>query len=139
MQGSIKLYIQQCEICGEHKSPMVKKRHLIKSYVVGAPFERIVSDIAGPFPTSINQNKYILVIGYYFSKLPEMYAMSDMRAETVADILSRAWVKKYGCSVEIHSDQGRQYESVVFRELCQLLEIDKTRTTPLHPRSDGMI
>ncbi|CAC5384019.1 unnamed protein product [Mytilus coruscus] len=65
--------------------------------------------------------------------------MPDMRAETVADILFRAWVKRYGCPVEIHSDQGRQYESAVFRELCQLLEINKTRTTPLHPRSDGMI
>ncbi|CAC5407656.1 unnamed protein product [Mytilus coruscus] len=41
MQGSIKLYIQQCEICGERKSPMAKKRHQMKSYVVGAPFERI--------------------------------------------------------------------------------------------------
>ncbi|CAC5363260.1 unnamed protein product [Mytilus coruscus] len=65
--------------------------------------------------------------------------MPDMRAETVADILFRAWVKRYGCPVEIHSDQGRQYESAVFRELCQLLEINKTRTTPLHPRSAGMI
>ncbi|VDI42665.1 Hypothetical predicted protein [Mytilus galloprovincialis] len=139
MQGSIKLYIQQCEICGERESPMAKKRHQMKSYVVGVPFERVASDIAGPFPTSIKKNKYILVIGDYFSKLTEIYAMPDMRAETVADILFGAWVKRYGCPVEIHSDQGRQYESAVFRELCQLLEINKTRTTPLHPRSDGMI
>ena len=118
---------------------MAKKRHQMKSYVVGAPFERIASDIARPFPTSINKNKYILVIGDYFSKLTEIYAMPDMRAETVADILFRAWVKRYGCPVEIHSDRGRQYESAIFRELCQLLEINKTRTTPLHPRSDGMI
>ncbi|VDH98972.1 Hypothetical predicted protein [Mytilus galloprovincialis] len=102
-------------------------------------FERIASDIAGPFPTSVNKNKYILVIRDYFSKLTEIYSMPDMRAGTVAYILFRAWVKRYGCPVEIHSDQGRQYESAVFRELCQLLKINKTRTTPLHPRSDGMI
>lgn len=65
--------------------------------------------------------------------------MKDMLAETVADISVRAWVKRYGCPTELHSDQGRQYESQVFKELCQLLDINKTRTTPLHPRSDGMI
>ena len=65
--------------------------------------------------------------------------MPDMKAETVADIILRAWIKRYGCPIEIHSDQGRQYESDVFKEMYQLLEINKTRTTPFHPRSDGMI
>jgi transposase InsO family protein len=41
--------------------------------------------------------------------------MSDMKAETVADIIFRAWIKRYGCPIEIHSDQGRQYESDVLR------------------------
>jgi transposase InsO family protein len=51
----------------------------------------------------------------------------------------RAWIKRYGCPIEIHSDQDWQYESDVFKEMCQLLEINKTRTTPFHPRSNGMI
>ncbi|CAC5364369.1 unnamed protein product [Mytilus coruscus] len=62
-----------------------------------------------------------------------------MQAETVADIIFRAWVKRYGCPIELHSDQGRQYEKYSFQNMCELLEIKKTRTTPLHPRSDGMI
>ena len=65
--------------------------------------------------------------------------MPDMKAETVADIIFRAWIKRYGCPIEIHSDQDWQYESDVFKEMCQLLEINKTRTTPFHPRSNGMI
>lgn len=39
----------------------------------------------------------------------------------------------------IHSNQERQYESELFTEVCKLLQINKTRTTPFHPRSDGMI
>ena len=139
MRGTVKLYVNQCEICEERKNPTIKKLHLLKSYVVGAPFERIATDIAGPFPTTKKGNRYILVVGDYFTKLTELYAMPDMKAETVADIIFRAWIKRYGCPIEIHSDQGRQYESDVFKETCQLLEINKTRTTPFHPRSDGMI
>jgi transposase InsO family protein len=134
-----KLYVNQCEICEERKNPTIKKRHLLKSYVVGAPFERIATDIAGPFPTTKKGNRYILVVGDYFTKLTELYAMPDMKAETVADIIFRAWIKRYGCPIEIHSDRGRQYESDVFKEMFQLLEINETRTTPFHPHSDGMI
>ncbi|CAC5398973.1 unnamed protein product [Mytilus coruscus] len=121
------------------KNPAHKKRHALKTHLVGAPFERIATDIAGPFPLSDNKNRYVLVVGDYFTKLTEAYPMPDMQAETVADVIFRAWVKRYGCPIELHSDQGRQYESTLFQNMCELLEIKKTRTTPLHPRSDGMI
>ena len=42
-------------------------------------------------------------------------------------------------STELHSDQGREFESNVFPECCELLGVQKTRTTPLHPQSDGMV
>ena len=139
MRGTVKLYVNQCEICEERKNPTIKKRHLLKYFVVGAPFEKIETDIAGPFPTTKQGNRYILVVGDYFTKLTELYAMPNMKAETVADIIFRAWIKRYGCPIEIHSDQGRQYESDVFKKMCQLLEINKTRTTSFLPRSDSMI
>ena len=39
----------------------------------------------------------------------------------------------------IHSDQGRQFESALFKEMYKLLQIEKTRTTAYHPQSDGMV
>ena len=32
--------------------------------------------------------------------------------------------------------QGRDFESNLVQEMCQLIEINKTRTTPWHPQSD---
>jgi hypothetical protein len=37
-------------------------------YSVGAPFERIVIDIAGPFPKSEQGNHYFLIAMDYFTK-----------------------------------------------------------------------
>ena len=39
----------------------------------------------------------------------------------------------------IHTDQGREFESRLFQHLCEALGADKTRTTPYHPQSDGMM
>ena len=44
---------------------------------------------------------------------------------------------RFGLPRRLHSDQGRNFESKLFHELCALAGIEKSRTTPLHPRSDG--
>ena len=40
---------------------------------------------------------------------------------------------------QLHSDQGRQFESRVVHEVCKLLKIRKTKTTPYHPQCDGQV
>ncbi|VDH95024.1 Hypothetical predicted protein [Mytilus galloprovincialis] len=92
-----------------------------------------------PLPTTDQGNRYILVIQDYFTKFTEVYPLCDINAETVANVFLKGWIKRYGCPVEIHSDQGTQYESQLFQGICKLLHISKTRTTAMHPRSDGMV
>lgn len=111
----------------------------MKQYNVGAPFERIAMDIAGPFPVTDNGNKYIMIIADYFTKWTEAFAIPNQEAETVANEFVYNWVCRFGVPLELHSDQGRNFESQIFKEMCRVLKINKTRTTPLHPQSDGMV
>lgn len=111
----------------------------MKSYVSGGRCERIAADLAGPFPKSGNGNMYILVVADYFSKYTEIYPLPIIEAETIADAVFRGWIKRYGCPYEVHTDQGSQFESQLFSQLCEILCISKTRTTAFHPRSDGMV
>ena len=40
---------------------------------------------------------------------------------------------------KLHSDQDRQFESEIDKQLCHLLKIEKSRTTSYHPQSDGFV
>ncbi|XP_072042736.1 uncharacterized protein [Amphiura filiformis] len=123
------------EIKRPHKTP----RAPMQTYTVGAPLERIAIDIMGPLPETENGNKYILVIGDYFTKWTEAYAIPNQEAITVARVVVEEFVCRFGVPRQLHSDQGRNFQSAVFREMCRLLDCDQTRTTPFHPISDGMI
>ena len=71
-------------------------------------------------------------------KWTEAFPLPNMEARTVADIIVREIVSRFGVRSSVHLDQGRQYESRLFSDMCKVLHIKKTRTTPYHPQSDGM-
>ena len=75
----------------------------------------------------------MLVVVDQFSKWIECYALSDQTAERVARILVSGFIGRFGFPLELHSDQGRNFESRMFNEVCDLLKIVKTRTTPYRP------
>uniref|UniRef100_A0A0A9VSQ4 Integrase catalytic domain-containing protein n=1 Tax=Lygus hesperus TaxID=30085 RepID=A0A0A9VSQ4_LYGHE len=105
----------------------------------GAPFERVAIDVVGPLPKSDKGNRFIVVVMDYFTKWPEAYPVVDQKAETVAEGLVTHVISRFGIPQELHSDQGTNFESCVFQEVVKLLGIRKTRTTPLHPQSNGLV
>uniref|UniRef100_A0A1B0DGT8 Integrase catalytic domain-containing protein n=1 Tax=Phlebotomus papatasi TaxID=29031 RepID=A0A1B0DGT8_PHLPP len=75
----------------------------------------------------------------YFTKWPELFPLVDQSAVEVADALVNQVVCRFGVPREIHSDQGRNFESELVAEVMKVLGMERTRTTPLHPQSDGMV
>ena len=139
LQSDVRSYIAGCETCSKRKEPIPTKRAPMQIVRSGYPMERLAIDILGELPQTNKGNKYILVISDYFTKWTEALPMPNMEACTVAKILVEDILCRFGIPQKIHSDQGRQFESKLFQEMCKMLGIDKTRTTPYHPQSDGMV
>ena len=101
--------------------------------------QMVAIDILGPLPVTLAGNKYILVAADYFSKWIEAYAIPNQEATTIARKLLDEMFCRFALPEKLHSDQGRQFEAEVTTQLCQFLQIEKTRTTPYHPQSDGLV
>ena len=78
-------------------------------------------------------------MGDYFTKWVDAVPIRNKKATTVAQKVVDRIVTIFGTHLQLHSDQGKTFESEVFQEMCKILGIHKTRTTPYCPQSDGMI
>ena len=135
----VRNWIMKCKVCGARKPPAKTPRAPLKEYRSGAPLDRLCIDILGPLPVSDKGNRYVLVVGDSFTRWIEAYALPDQTAQSIAHVLVYEFFSRFGPSLELHSDQGRAFESELFQQICRLLEIHKTRSSPYHPSSNGKI
>ena len=136
----IEHWCKVCDTCASRKQPYRKAKAPMKQYNVGYPLERVSLDLMGPLPcTTVNNSRYILLVSCYFTKWLEAIPLAKTDARTIATKLIERFISVLGVPMQIHSDQGSMFESTVFKEVCNLLGIHKTRTTPGRPQSDGMV
>ena len=132
-------WVRTCEACSTRKSAAPKRRAPLQTVKAGSPMQVVAVDILGPLPESDAGNNYILVAGDYFTRWVEAYPIPNQEAITVAKKLVDEMFCRFSPPEQLHSDQGQQFESQLIAEVCKILNIHKSRTTPYHPQSDGMV
>ena len=140
MSKDSNIYVKQCSNCNKNKKGNRLPRSALEIYHAGYPMERVHLDILGPInPRSKSGSAYILVMVDQFTKWVELAPLPAQNAELTAGAFLKHFVSTFGCPLEVHTDQGRNFESDLFQAFCKVLEITKTRTTPYHPASNGQV
>ncbi len=136
MWTDIKHHVKKCVKCqtlkGENQKPVGK----LQQTTTTRPNEMLGVDIMGPMPRSTQQNEYLLVFVDYYSRWVEIFPMRNAKAETVALVLRREILTRWGVPDFILSDRGTQFVSSLFRELCQKWSIKPKLTTSYHPQTN---
>ncbi|XP_011673856.1 uncharacterized protein LOC105442898 [Strongylocentrotus purpuratus] len=78
-------------------------------------------------------------VGNDMTRWMEAYVIPDHKATTVATEYVNQFVCRCGVPTVLHTDQGQNFASAVFREIRSVFGIEKTWTMPYNPKSDELI
>ena len=103
---------------------------------VGGPFDRVGVDVL-QLPLSRQGNRYAVVFMDYLTKWPEVFAVPDQTALTIARLLVEQVVMEFPS--QLLSDRGPAFLSNLVQELCAVMGMKKVNTTAYHPQTDGLV
>lgn len=109
-----------------------------KFSVPSGRFEHVHIDIVGPLPVS-NGYRYCLTCIDRFTRWPEVFPIANIDAITVAQAFFSGWIARFGTPLKVTTDQGRQFESDIFRRLNKICGTTHFRTTAYHPAANGLV
>ena len=136
MARDIEFYVKRYIKCAKAREMQPRVRTPMRHLMAFSPLEIIAIDFVKLDPGK-GRFEDVLVITDVYTKLAQAIPCRNQHASTVAKALQEHWFTKYGIPNRIHSDQGRNFEGQVIKELCRLYDIRKTRTTPYHPEGNA--
>ena len=129
--------IKNCETCQLSKSKPPAPLPLQSMPIPRGPNNRVHIDLMGPLKTSENGNKYIMVMTDAFTKWVELAAITDKTATTIGQQFFEKWICRFAAPLCIITDQGKEFNNKILKEICDLWNIDKRRTSPFHPQTNS--
>ena len=139
LRTDVKELLRTCEVCQRSKKDRPTKFQGQRHLYSGRPWQRLAVDLVGPMPKTPRGNHQILVVSDHFTRWAHAVAIPDGTAATVARALVEHVFCPWGLPEVLHSDQGAQFESTLMAEVCFLLGIDRSHTTPYHPQGNGVV
>ena len=142
LRHDIERYVEDCDRCTRTRMPVPTRKAPLQIFSASSRFEVVHMDILGggaSWPKTPRDNRYILVIVDHFSKFAVAVPLVHQKAEDVADAFFTHWVLRFGCPMRLHTDQGANFESTLFAELCAKCHVAKSRTMAYNPQSNGAV
>ena len=131
--------MKSCARCNRSKKANRKAKCPMTRYHAGVPMERVHLDFLGPLPESTSDNTNVLVMVDPFTKWVECIALPSQTADVTARAAVNAFFARLGYPFNIFTDQGRNFQSRLFKSICEILQIHKSRTMPYRPSANGQV
>ena len=138
MIEDIEHHIKSCSHCLQFKTQPEKME--LNPIIATRPLELVHIDyltIEAPEGSKSDKDINVLVITDHFTRYAQVHVTPSQKAHVVAKTLWEHFFVHYGFPEKILSNQGKNFESVLISELCELTQIKKLRNTPYRPEGNS--
>ncbi|KAI5348488.1 hypothetical protein L3X38_001375 [Prunus dulcis] len=90
-------------------------------------------------PQGKGQVKYAVVVVDYFTKWVDVETLAIIIAARIEDFIWTHICCRFGIPYAIITDNGKQFDSDLFRQFCSHLKINLFFASPAHPQSNGQV
>ena len=87
------------------------------------PFAKMAIDMVGPLPKKLSGNQYILTAIDWYSGYLEAWPLPDKKADGIARLILDEIFPRYGCPLEMVSDNGKEMCNTALENLFNKLNI----------------
>ena len=135
MEKDVNRHIASCNRCIKRKSPDPPRAPMVP-ILAREPMELLAIDFL-----SLEKGKggfeHVLVVTNSFTRYSWAFPTHNQQASIVAKLLWEKILVNFSFPQQLHSGQGRDFESRIIKDLCKVVGIEKTRTTPYHLQWNG--
>ena len=131
-------HVSKCVKCQTRADPNVQPL-LQNADIPPYPMAKLSLDLSGPYPKTLSGNKYIIAFVDWYSGWPEAFAVPDKTAETVAHLIIEEMYPRFGCALELVTDNGSENVNRVVKETLDTLNIHHITTSYYHPGSNSKV
>jgi ribonuclease HI len=128
-----------CEACqmnaNNQKAPAAISQLITPSW----PLQRWGIDLVGPLPTAQGNCRFAVVVVEYFTKWIEAKAISSITSQNVQKFFWQNIVCRFGVPREITVDNGKQFDSQLFKDFCHSIGTKVMFASVYHPQSNGAV
>ena len=130
--------VSSCTVCLTRSLQKIRQP-LQETDIAPYPMAKLSLDLSGPYPKTMSGNKYIITFVDWLSGWPEAFAVPDKTADSVAHLLIEEIFPRFGCPLQIVTDNGSENVNKVVQETMRSLNINHVQTSVYHPQSNAKV
>lgn len=138
MTTDVRDFVRRCDTCKETKAPNVTlKPPLGKQFPVEAPWQRIYTDLLGPYPRSKSGNVYLLIVLDHLSKFVLLKPLRRATSSLIIQFIEPEVFHLYGVPESLFTDNGSQFISKDFEAFLKRYGVRHITTATHSPQANA--
>lgn len=130
--------MKECGACARRKTGHRITAPMGDFLVANEFLDVVILDIVGPLPKTERGNRYLLTFIDQFTRFCDAIPIARQDTETIAREFVTRIITQFGIPRSLLTDRGANFTSLLIKETCKLLKIQKLQTSSYNPTANGV-